>query len=98
MLVTQEEYKNCNSTHPIFFSNTGNTVYKFDRSGPFYFISGVSGHCQKGQKMIVKVISVEENSHDDDNNNKSSGFIVDVGVPKLVLFQAVMLFVASCLF
>ncbi|GFZ19088.1 early nodulin-like protein 5 [Actinidia rufa] len=24
-----------------------------DRSGPFYFISGSSGHCSRGQRMIV---------------------------------------------
>ncbi|PIA30391.1 hypothetical protein AQUCO_05600080v1, partial [Aquilegia coerulea] len=56
MLVTQEEYKQCNTTQPIFFANNGNTEFSFDRSGSYYFISGVSGHCEKGQKMIVRVL------------------------------------------
>ncbi|TKY54956.1 early nodulin protein [Spatholobus suberectus] len=25
----------------------------------FYFISGVSGHCDRGQKMIIKVLDIE---------------------------------------
>ncbi|KAJ4826271.1 hypothetical protein Tsubulata_018667 [Turnera subulata] len=57
MEVTEEDYKKCNSSHPSFFSNTGNTVYDLDQPGPFYFISGVSGHCEKGQRMIIKVMS-----------------------------------------
>ncbi|KAK4757093.1 hypothetical protein SAY87_007220 [Trapa incisa] len=60
MAITEAEYKKCNSTRPIFFSNTGDSVYRFNHSGSFYFISGVSGHCEKGQKMIVKVMSHEE--------------------------------------
>ncbi|KAK4349986.1 hypothetical protein RND71_029299 [Anisodus tanguticus] len=56
MAVTREEYEKCKSVHPIFFSNNGKSVYKLDRPGLFYFISGVSGHCNRGQKMIVKVL------------------------------------------
>ncbi|KAA0037628.1 hypothetical protein IC582_020919 [Cucumis melo] len=62
MEVTNEEYKRCNSTQPSFFSNTGNTVFQFNRSGTFYFISGASGHCEKGQRMIVKVMADDESS------------------------------------
>ncbi|XP_058092452.1 early nodulin-like protein 21 [Magnolia sinica] len=56
MVVNAEDYSQCNSSHPIFFSNNGHTDFKLDESGPFYFISGVSGHCERGQKMIVKVL------------------------------------------
>lgn len=56
LAVTQEEYEKCKSAHPKFFSNNGNTVYNLDRPGLFYFISGVSGHCERGLKMIVKVL------------------------------------------
>jgi len=31
---------------------------KLDRSGPFYFISGAEGHCEKGQKLVTVVLSV----------------------------------------
>ncbi|KAL9279424.1 putative Phytocyanin domain, cupredoxin [Arabidopsis thaliana] len=57
MQVTKESYKHCNSSHPRFYSNTGKTRFMFDHSVPYYFISGTSGHCEKGQKMIVEVIS-----------------------------------------
>ncbi|KAG5408452.1 hypothetical protein IGI04_004771 [Brassica rapa subsp. trilocularis] len=57
MQVTKEGYKQCNSSHPRFYSNTGKTRFMFDHSVPYYFISGTSGHCEKGQKMIVEVIS-----------------------------------------
>ncbi|KAI4335827.1 hypothetical protein L6164_014436 [Bauhinia variegata] len=59
MVVTEEEYEKCGSTRPIFFSNNGDTVFKFDRPGLFYFISGVDGHCARGQKMIIKVLELE---------------------------------------
>ncbi|XP_061365218.1 early nodulin-like protein 6 [Gastrolobium bilobum] len=58
MVVTEEEYGKCRSSRPVFFSNNGDTVFKFDRPGLFYFISGVSGHCDRGQKMIIKVLDV----------------------------------------
>uniref|UniRef100_A0A803NMH9 Phytocyanin domain-containing protein n=1 Tax=Cannabis sativa TaxID=3483 RepID=A0A803NMH9_CANSA len=35
----------------------GNTKVSLERAGPFYFISGAKGHCQKGQKLIVVVLS-----------------------------------------
>ncbi|XP_059625380.1 early nodulin-like protein 18 [Cornus florida] len=36
----------------------GDSVFKFDRSGPFFFISGNKENCQKGQKLIVVVLAV----------------------------------------
>ncbi|KAA0061324.1 mavicyanin-like [Cucumis melo var. makuwa] len=56
MMVTEEEYKQCVSPKPLFYENNGDSVVKLDRAGLFYFISGVSGHCQKGQRMIIKVL------------------------------------------
>ncbi|KAF2313030.1 hypothetical protein GH714_008814 [Hevea brasiliensis] len=54
--VTREAYLSCNTSNPIEEHN-GNTKVKLDRSGPFYFISGAGGHCVKGQKLIVVVLS-----------------------------------------
>ncbi|KAI3882867.1 hypothetical protein MKW92_034973 [Papaver armeniacum] len=59
LVVTDSEYEKCRSAHPIFFSNNGDTIYKLERSGLFYFISGVAGHCERGQKMIIKVLENE---------------------------------------
>lgn len=72
MEVTEEEYKRCNSTQPSFFSNTGNTVFHFGRSGTFYFISGANGHCERGQRMIVKVMAQDEAPSTSSNSEKSS--------------------------
>ncbi|KAF2287284.1 hypothetical protein GH714_039536 [Hevea brasiliensis] len=52
-----EAYLSCNTSNPIEEYKDGNTKVKLDRSGPFYFISGAEGHCVKGQKMIVVVLS-----------------------------------------
>ncbi|MCD7472293.1 hypothetical protein HAX54_013357 [Datura stramonium] len=56
LVVTKEEHEKCKSSHPIFFSNNGKTVYKLEQPGLYYFISGVSGHCERGLKMIIKVL------------------------------------------
>ncbi|KAJ4960162.1 hypothetical protein NE237_020072 [Protea cynaroides] len=91
MVVRGSEYNHCDSTHPLFFSNDGNTVYQFDRSGFFYFISGVSGHCKRGQKMIVRVMSPE----DDDSNSSGGASIHGIptsGLSALVLVQFLLSF------
>ncbi|XP_022736648.1 piriformospora indica-insensitive protein 2-like [Durio zibethinus] len=84
LVVTQEEYDKCQpSDHPQFFSNNGDTVYKLDRPSLFYFISGVTGHCQKGQKMIIKVLepatppeqSQNMNSTTNTPENKNNGAV-----------------------
>ncbi|GMH15021.1 hypothetical protein Nepgr_016862 [Nepenthes gracilis] len=62
MEVTEEDYKKCSTTRPSFFSNTGNNVFQLERSGSFYFISGSSGHCELGQRMIVKVLAQDDDS------------------------------------
>ncbi|KAF5175556.1 Early nodulin-like protein [Thalictrum thalictroides] len=94
MLVTEDEYKQCNTTQPIFFGNNGNTEFSFDRSGSYYFISGVSGHCEKGQKMIVRVLV-------DDGTTSSghSGSTSKHGLSAVVfVLQLVVLSIGSLLF
>lgn len=34
----------------------GNTMFKFDRYGFFYFISEDPDHCKQGQKLVVLVM------------------------------------------
>ncbi|XP_031483767.1 early nodulin-like protein 3 [Nymphaea colorata] len=55
--VTFDDYQKCNTSNPIAKHTDGNTTVTLDRSGPFYFISGVQGNCQKGEKLIVVVLS-----------------------------------------
>ncbi|KAI3990643.1 hypothetical protein MKX01_022943 [Papaver californicum] len=30
---------------------------EFDQSGPFYFVSGIKGNCERGQKLVVVVMT-----------------------------------------
>lgn len=55
--VSKEGYDSCNTSNPINEYNDGNTKVKLDHPGPFYFISGAKGHCQKGQKLVVVVMT-----------------------------------------
>ncbi|KAK4272145.1 hypothetical protein QN277_020736 [Acacia crassicarpa] len=96
MEVDEEGYKTCNSSLPIMFSNNGNTLFTFHHAGSFYFISGASGHCQKGQKMIVRVLSNDDKDdsppdHDKNNNDSSSAFPPQVSL----IVSHIVFFVAS---
>ncbi|CAJ2675084.1 unnamed protein product [Trifolium pratense] len=55
--VTKEDYVSCNISNPIKQYNDGNTKVRFDHSGPYYYISGEKGHCEKGQKLTIVVMS-----------------------------------------
>lgn len=55
--VTREAYEKCNTTSPKATYTDGNTKVKLDQTGPVYFISGTEGHCQKGQKLRLVVVS-----------------------------------------
>ncbi|KAE9586434.1 hypothetical protein Lal_00044776 [Lupinus albus] len=55
--VGREDYAKCSTSNPIKEYNDGNTKVKLDHPGPFYFISGAKGHCEKGQKLIVVVMT-----------------------------------------
>ncbi|EPS62797.1 hypothetical protein M569_11993, partial [Genlisea aurea] len=57
--VDSGDYKTCNASNPIGKFDGGDTIFEFDRSGSFYFISGQSGHCEAGQKLIVRVMHTE---------------------------------------
>ncbi|KAK1404320.1 Phytocyanin domain-containing protein [Heracleum sosnowskyi] len=72
MVVSKDDYENCVSSHPKFFSNADSTIYILNKPGLFYFISGVSGHCEKGLKMIVKVLDSDSPPADHVANNTST--------------------------
>lgn len=55
--VTRDGYLSCNTTNPVEEYNGGNNTVKLERSGAHYFISGAKGHCEKGEKLIVVVLS-----------------------------------------
>ncbi|KAL0406905.1 UNVERIFIED_CONTAM: Early nodulin-like protein 1 [Sesamum latifolium] len=46
----------------------GHTVFKFNQSGPHYFISGVADNCHKNEKLVVVVLA-------DRSKNYSNGTV-----------------------
>ncbi|XP_021894741.1 early nodulin-like protein 1 [Carica papaya] len=58
LVVGKDDYNNCNTKNPIKKMEDGDSVFKFEHSGPFFFISGEKDNCKKGQKLIVVVMAV----------------------------------------
>ncbi|CAI9088683.1 OLC1v1023087C1 [Oldenlandia corymbosa var. corymbosa] len=56
--VNRDDYNQCNTNNPILKLEDGNSIFKFDRSGPFYFISGNKTLCDQGQKIITVVLAI----------------------------------------
>ena len=55
LLVSHDDYKQCSTEKPVSRFTGGDTKFTLDGLGPFYFVSGVPGHCEKGQRMIARV-------------------------------------------
>ncbi|XP_055824123.1 early nodulin-like protein 1 [Solanum dulcamara] len=53
----KDDYLKCNKTKPIHHLKDGHSKLKFTRNGRFYFISGKDDNCEKGQKVLVVVMS-----------------------------------------
>ncbi|CAL9121986.1 unnamed protein product [Musa textilis] len=60
LVVTKQDYDACDVSKPIQKLDGGDSVFKIDRSGPFYFISGAPGKCRQGQKLVVVVMAVRQ--------------------------------------
>ncbi|KAL2555804.1 early nodulin-like protein 6 [Forsythia ovata] len=92
--VTQEEYEKCRSTHPMFFSNNGNTFYTLNHPGLYYFMSGVSGHCQRGLKMIIKVLEPQSPpqmaNQTSNSSNASAAFEFAAATSTLTILMLIM--------
>lgn len=58
--VAPANYLNCNTTSPIAKFENGETVYKLNHSGFFYFISGQKNNCKFGQRIIIRVMHPSE--------------------------------------
>lgn len=62
LVVSEDDYDSCNTASPMKSMNDGESKFTFDRSGPFYFISGNQGSCQKGEKLYLVVITPKVSS------------------------------------
>ena len=58
LVVSKDDYYSCNTNNPITALTNGDSVFRLDRSGPFYFIAGSFDKCQKGQKLHLVVLAV----------------------------------------
>lgn len=54
--VTHSEFRSCNTSAPKRMFNSGNDSFTIKSPGHYYFTSNVSGHCQAGQKLDVRVL------------------------------------------
>lgn len=61
--VKKEDYDNCNTAEPLEKFNDGNTSFKFNHSGPYYFISGIADNCNKNEKLVVVVMADRGNTN-----------------------------------
>ncbi|PSR92701.1 Mavicyanin like [Actinidia chinensis var. chinensis] len=56
MQVTHPEYRSCNTSAPIATHTTGNDSITITANGHHFFLCGVPGHCQSGQKVDINVL------------------------------------------
>ncbi|XP_075477346.1 early nodulin-like protein 21, partial [Primulina tabacum] len=60
LVVSSADYLNWNTANPISEFKDGSSVFQFDRSGFYYFMSGKPGHFNSGQRLIVRVMHPSE--------------------------------------
>ncbi|XP_066309920.1 early nodulin-like protein 1 [Miscanthus floridulus] len=63
--VTEQDFDTCNTRNPVRrlqadVGSSGSSVFRLDRSGPFFFISSDEDRCQKGQKLYIIVMAVRQ--------------------------------------
>ncbi|CAO2198320.1 unnamed protein product [Urochloa humidicola] len=56
LVVERPAFDACDAAAPLAAFADGATAFTLDRPGFFCFISGEPGHCQEGQKLIVRVM------------------------------------------
>ncbi|KAI3828241.1 hypothetical protein L1987_02338 [Smallanthus sonchifolius] len=62
LVVNKGDYDGCNTNNPITKLDGGDSTFKFNRSGPFYFITGNKSNCDQGQKLTVVVLALRNQS------------------------------------
>ncbi|RRT64183.1 hypothetical protein BHE74_00035709 [Ensete ventricosum] len=54
--VRKEDYKACNASSPITTYTSGNDSIRLKRHGHHFFICGMPGHCEAGQKVDIRIL------------------------------------------
>ncbi|XP_042396538.1 mavicyanin-like [Zingiber officinale] len=58
--VTHKTFRNCSSDNPIRVFHTGKDVFNLEKRSHLYFICGLPGHCESGQKVDIRVLGGPE--------------------------------------
>ncbi|XP_068326375.1 umecyanin-like [Pyrus communis] len=53
--LTKKAYDECSTTDLLGVLNQGPASYNLNETGDYYFICTISGHCNDGQKLSIKV-------------------------------------------
>ncbi|XVF89361.1 hypothetical protein PTKIN_Ptkin19aG0124200 [Pterospermum kingtungense] len=59
MQVNVNDFKSCNPDSPIVICETGSDAIPLESVREYYFLCGVPGHCEKGQKIHITLNSAE---------------------------------------
>ncbi|KAK9145721.1 hypothetical protein Sjap_005624 [Stephania japonica] len=70
--VTEQSFKACNTKEPVLYMGDGNSLFNITSTGKFYFTSGNSQHCLKGQKLEISVLSGDGSALSPSNSQSSS--------------------------
>eukprot|EP00249_Psilotum_nudum_P004722 c18220_g1_i1 orf=348-986(+) len=60
--VKRTDYETCNDAEPMSHYTDGNTLIFLSRTGAYYFICGIPGHCTGGQKVEIQVKKAKKTS------------------------------------
>lgn len=80
MQVAHAEYQSCNASAPIATHTTGKDSITITTHGHHFFLCGVPGHCQSGQKVDINVLRVSSSASPSQSPSSSSP-IPAVAVP-----------------
>ncbi|KAJ8764813.1 hypothetical protein K2173_010278 [Erythroxylum novogranatense] len=58
LVVNKDDYYSCKMKNPLKSLKDGDSIFKFNHPGPFFFISGNEDNCKKGQMVIIVVMAV----------------------------------------
>ncbi|KAI3874840.1 hypothetical protein MKW98_019413 [Papaver atlanticum] len=53
--VNHTDYRTCNQSRPVVTYTSGNDSITIKQRGHYYFICGIPGHCEEGQKVDIRV-------------------------------------------
>ncbi|KAK8511072.1 hypothetical protein V6N13_013484 [Hibiscus sabdariffa] len=81
MRVTHPMYKACNASAPLATYTTGNDTVNITAKGHHFFICGVPGHCQSGQKVDINVLRESESSPAPLGTSPASASVPSAGGP-----------------